>query len=210
MIHILIVDDHAIVRRGLKEILVRDLGGVYAGEAASADQALLQIDQKPWDLVILDIAMPRRSGIDVLRQIRAVKPKLPVLVLSMYSEAQYGRRVLKAGGSGYMVKESAPEELITAVRQVLSGRRYITPALAEALASQLQNDNGQPLHESLSDRELEVLRLLGGGKSVGKIAQDLGLSVPTVSTYRARLLEKLSLSTTAELIRYAIRHHLVD
>jgi two-component system invasion response regulator UvrY len=209
MIRILIVDDHAILRRGLKEILEREFRDVSIGGAGTAEQALTQLDSEKWDLVILDITMPGRSGVDVLRNLKALRPKLPVLVLSMHPEDQYGKRVLKAGASGYMNKESAPEELIKAVRKLLSGGRYVSPTLAEALAVDLGRDDGTPAHERLSDREFEVLRKMASGKTVGQIAQELHLSVPTVSTYRARILEKMGMSNTAEPIRYAVSHHLV-
>ena len=209
MIRILIVDDHAILRRGLKEILEREFRDVSIGGAGTAEQALTQLDSEKWDLVILDITMPGRSGVDVLRHLKALRPKLPVLVLSMHPEDQYGKRVLKAGASGYMNKESAPEELIKAVRKLLSGGRYVSPTLAETLAVDLGRDDGTPAHERLSDREFEVLRKMASGKTVGQIAQELHLSVPTVSTYRARILEKMGMSNTAELIRYALSHHLV-
>ena len=209
MIRILIVDDHAILRRGLKEILEREFRDVRIGGAGTAEQALTQLDSEKWDLVILDITMPGRSGVDVLRHLKALRPKLPVLVLSMHPEDQYGKRVLKAGASGYMNKESAPEELIKAVRKLLSGGRYVSPTLAETLAVDLGRDDGTPAHERLSDREFEVLRKMASGKTVGQIAQELHLSVPTVSTYRARILEKMGMSNTAELIRYAVSHHLV-
>jgi two-component system, NarL family, invasion response regulator UvrY len=209
VIQILIVDDHAILRRGLKEILEREFRDVSIGGAGTAEQALTQLDSEKWDLVILDITMPGRSGVDVLRNLKALRPKLPVLVLSMHPEDQYGKRVLKAGASGYMNKESAPEELIKAVRKLLSGGRYVSPTLAETLAVDLGRDDGTPAHERLSDREFEVLRKMASGKTVGQIAQELHLSVPTVSTYRARILEKMGMSNTAELIRYALSHHLV-
>jgi DNA-binding NarL/FixJ family response regulator len=209
MIQILIVDDHAILRRGLKEILEREFRDVSIGGAGTAEQALTQLGSEKWDLVILDITMPGRSGIDVLRHLKALRPKLPVLVLSMHPEDQYGKRVLKAGASGYMNKESAPEELIKAVRKLLSGGRYVSPTLAETLAVDLGRDDATPAHERLSDREFEVLRKMASGKTVGQIAQELHLSVPTVSTYRARILEKMGMSNTAELIRYAVSHHLV-
>ena len=209
MIQILIVDDHAILRRGLKEILEREFRDVSIGGAGTAEQALTQLDSEQWDLVILDITMPGRSGVDVLRHLKALRPKLPVLVLSMHPEDQYGKRVLKAGASGYMNKESAPEELIKAVRKLLSGGRYVSPTLAETLAADLGRDDGRPAHERLSDREFEVLRQMASGKTVGQIAQELHLSAPTVSTYRARILEKMGMSTNAELIRYAVSHHLV-
>lgn len=210
MIKVLIADDHAILRSGLKEILMRELDGVTCGEAANGQQVLDLVQSDDWDLLILDITMPGRGGIDVLLNLRSLRPKLPVLVLSMHPEGQYAKRVLKAGASGYMNKESAAEELITAVRKLLGGRRYVSPALAETLALDLSQDDGQPAHESLSDREFEVLRKIGSGKTVGQIAEEMHLSVPTVSTYRARILEKMSMSTTAQLMHYALTNHLVD
>lgn len=210
MIRVLIADDFPVLRRGLKEILMRELDGVTCGEAGNGEQVLDQIQSHDWDLLILDITMPGRGGLDVLRNLKALRPKLPVLVLSMHPENQYGKRVLKAGASGYMNKECAPEELMKAVGKLLGGGRYVSPALAETLALDLSRDDGRPAHETLSDREFEVLRKIASGKTVGQIAEELHLSVPTVSTYRARILEKMSLSTTAELMRYALSNHLVD
>jgi DNA-binding NarL/FixJ family response regulator len=210
VIRVLIADDFPILRRGLKEILMRELDGVTCGEAGNGEQVLDQIQSHDWDLLILDITMPGRGGLDVLRNLKALRPKLPVLVLSMHPENQYGKRVLKAGASGYMNKECAPEELMKAVGKLLGGGRYVSPALAETLALDLSRDDGRPAHETLSDREFEVLRKIASGKTVGQIAEELHLSVPTVSTYRARILEKMSLSTTAELMHYALSNHLVD
>ena len=209
MIRILIADDHAILRRGLKEIL-RELEGAVCDEAENAQQVLDQVQSQEWDVVILDITMQGRSGLDLLRDLKRLRPKLPVLVLSMHPEDQYGKRVLKAGASGYMNKESAAEELIKALRKVLAGGRYVSPALAEKLAFDLNEDRGRPIHEALSNREFEVLRMIASGKTVSQIAEELHLSVPTVSTYRARILEKMNMTTTAELMHYALRNHLVD
>jgi DNA-binding NarL/FixJ family response regulator len=210
MLRVLIADDHAILRRGLKEILVRELKEVVCGEAGDAQQVLDLVRKQEWDLLILDVSMPGRSGLDVLRDLKPLQPKLPILVLSMHPEDQYAKRVLKAGASGYMNKESAPEELIRAVHKVLAGGRYVSAALAEVLALDLGRGADQPLHEGLSARELEVLRLLGSGKAISQIAEVLHLSVTTVSTYRARILEKMSMTTTAELMSYALRNGLVD
>jgi DNA-binding NarL/FixJ family response regulator len=209
-VRVLIADDHAILRRGLKEILLHELDGVTAGEAENAEQTLEEVRRQDWDLVILDITMPGRSGLDVLKELKALRPRLPVLVLSMHPEDQYGKRVLKAGAAGYMNKESAPEELIKAIRKILGRGRYVSAALAEQLAFGLDQDAARDAHEALSDREFEVLRKLASGKTVTQIADDLHLSVPTVSTYRARILQKMGLSTTAELIHYAVHHHLVE
>ena len=210
MIRVLISDDHAILRRGLKEILMRELQDVVCGEAENAQQVLDQVQHEHWDLVILDVTMPGPSGVDVLRDLKRLQPRLPVLVLSMHPEDQYGKRVLKAGASGYMNKDVAPEELIKAIRKVLAGGRYVSPALAEKLAVELGEESGRPVHESLSDREFEVLRMIASGKTVSEIAEQLHLSVTTISTYRARILEKMNLTTTAELMRYALRNHLVE
>jgi two-component system invasion response regulator UvrY len=210
VIRVLIADDHAILRRGLKEILLRELKGVVCGEAEDAQQVLAQVRTQDWDLVLLDITMPGRSGLDALSDLRALRPKLPVLVLSMHPDDQYGKRVLRAGASGYMNKESAPEELIKAIRKVLAGGRYVSPALAEKLALDLSADAERPAHETLSAREFEVLRMIASGKTVSQIAGELHLSVATVSTYRARILEKMNMTTTAELMHCALRNHLVD
>ena len=210
MMRVLIADDHAILRRGLIEILRREFKDAVCGEAEDAEQILAQVEAHDWDLVILDVTMPGRSGIDVLADLKRLRPKLPVLILSMHPEDQYGKRVLKAGASGYMNKDSAPAELIKAVRKVLAGGRYVSPALAEMLALDLGRQADQPLHDRLSDRELEILRLMGSGKTISQIAEVLHLSVSTVSTYRGRILEKMNLTTTAELMSYALRHQLAD
>ncbi len=210
MIRVLIADDHAILRRGLIEILRRELKDPVCAEAEDAQQTLDQVQAQDWDVVILDVTMPGRSGVDVLADLKRERPKLPVLVLSMHPEDQYGKRVLKAGAAGYLNKDSAPEELIKAIRKVLAGGRYVSPTLAEVLAQDLGQGGDQPLHERLSDREFEVLRLMGSGKTITQIADLLHLSVTTISTYRARLLEKMRMRTTAELMNYALRNQLVD
>jgi two-component system invasion response regulator UvrY len=210
VIKVLIADDHAILRRGLKEILARELEDAVYGEAKDAREVLARVQSDQWDLVILDLSMPGRSGLDVLRDIKGMRPKLPILVLSMHPEDQYGKRILKAGASGYMNKESAPEELIKAIRKVLAGGRYVSPALAERLVMDLNEDITRPVHEALSDREFEVLRMIASGKTVTQIAENLHLSVATVSTYRARILEKMKMTTTAQIMHYALSNHLVD
>jgi two-component system, NarL family, invasion response regulator UvrY len=210
MLRVLIADDHAILRRGLIDIMMRELEDPVCGEAENAQQVLAQVRSHDWDLVILDLSMPGRSGIDVLADLKLARPKLPVLVLSMHPESQYGKRVLKAGASGYMNKNSAPEELIKAIRKVLAGGRYVSPALAEKLALDLNHDHVQLRHETLSDREFEVLRMIASGKTVTQIAEELHLSVATVSTYRARILEKMHMTTTAELMHYAFQNYLVE
>ena len=206
----LIADDHAILRDGIRLILQRGLGDIVCDEAADAEQVLRKVRESHWDLVILDIKMPGQSGIHALPRIREARPALPVLVLSMHPEDQYGRRVLKAGASGYMTKESAPAELLSAVQRILSGRRYVSPELAERLASDLRSNRGGSAQDVLSDRELEVLRMIGAGRTVGQIADRLYLSPTTISTYRSRIIEKLALKTTAELINFAIKNDLVD
>jgi len=210
VIKVLIADDHAILRRGLKEILARELEGAVCDEAKDAQQVLAKVQSDHWDLVILDLSMPGRSGLDVLRDIKGMRPKLPILVLSMHPEDQYGKRILKAGASGYMNKESAPEELIKAIRKVLAGGRYVSPALAERLAWDLNEDVTRPLHECLSDREFEVLRMIASGRTVTQVAEELHLSAATVSTYRARILEKMNMTSTAQIMHYALSNHLVE
>jgi DNA-binding NarL/FixJ family response regulator len=210
VIRVLIADDHAILRRGLIEILTGEFKDAVCSEAENAQQTLAFVQSHNLDLVILDVSMPGRSGVDVLADLKRMRPKLPVVVLSMHPEDQYGKRVLKAGASGYMNKDSAPEELIKAVRRVLGGGRYVSPALAEVLAMDLGAGGDHAPHERLSDRELEVLRLMGSGRSVSEIAELLHLSATTVSTYRARILEKMRLRTTAELMNYALRNQLAD
>jgi two-component system invasion response regulator UvrY len=210
VIRVLIADDHAVTRRGLKEILVREFEDTACGEAGNAQEVLSQVLSHDWDLLILDVTMPGRSGLDILSELKEARPKVPVLVLSMHPEDQYAKRALKAGASGYMNKLSAPEELIKAVRKVLAGGRYVSAALAEKLALDLSAQAEGPLHERLSDRELEVLRMIGSGEMLSQIADKLNLSASTVSTYRERILEKMNMTTTAELMHYAIRNHLAD
>ncbi len=210
MIRILIADDHAIVRRGVKEILEREMEDVACGQADNGAEVLRQVQSHYWDLILLDITMPGRSGLEVLGDLKRIRPELPVLVLTMHPEDQYGKRMLKAGASGYMNKESAPEELIKAIRKVVSGGRYVSAELAEKLAVNLREDALRPSHEILSNREFEILRMIASGKTVSQIADELKLSVTTVSTYRARILEKMHMNTTTELIRYALRSQIVD
>ncbi len=210
MIRALIADDHAVVRQGLKQILGDTPEMVVAGEATNGQEVLDQVRAEAWDVVVLDISMPDRSGLDILKQLRSERPKLPVLVLSMHSEDQYAMRVLKAGASGYLTKDSAPDELVKAIRKVVSGGRYVSSFLAEKLAFEIGTDSSRLPHETLSDREFQVLRLIAAGESVTEIAAELYLSVKTVSTYRARMLEKMNLTTTAELIHYAMQNHLID
>ncbi len=212
MIRILIVDDHTIVHRGLRQIVAEEPDMVVAGEARNGQEGLALVQAQPWDLVVLDVSMPGRGGLDVLKELKQVRPNLPVLVLSMYPEEQYAIRALRLGASGYMTKESAPEELIGAIRKVVAGGRYVSASLAETLAGSLVavDRQGDRLpHETLSNREYHVLRLIASGKSVTDIADELALSVKTISTYRARVLEKMGMKTNADLTRYAISNRLV-
>lgn len=211
MLRILIVDDHAIVRRGLREILADEFGKTTVGEASTAHEALAHVQKQDWSIVILDISMPGKNGLDILSDLKLARPRLPVLLLSVHPEEQFARRALRGGAAGYLVKESVPEELVKAVRKVLGGGRYISAALAENLALDLGkgSDGDKPLHQLLSDREFQVLRMIASGKGVKEIADQLALSVKTVSTYRARILEKTGMKNNAELIRYAVQNHLV-
>jgi DNA-binding NarL/FixJ family response regulator len=210
MIKILIADDHAVVRQGLKQILADAFDPVVFGEASQAQEALEHVWKQEWDLVVLDLSLPGRSGLDVLKELKQARPKLPVLVLSMHPEDQFAVRVLKAGAAGYMTKESAPEELVNALKKILRGGKYVSASLAEKLAFALEPDAETPLHEALSDREFQVMRLIASGKTVSQIAEELSLSVKTISTYRARLLEKMNMKSNAELTYYAIQHRLVE
>ena len=207
---ILIADDHAVVRQGLKQILAEAFKKASFGEAANSQQALERVWKEAWDVVILDLTMPGRSGLEVLKEIKQAYPKLPVLMLSMHPEDQFAVRLLKAGAAGYMTKESAPEELVGAVRKAIAGGRYVSANLAEKMASLLVNDVQVAPHERLSDREFLILRLIASGKSVSIIARDLSLSVKTVSTYRARLLEKMGMLNNAQLVHYAFHNNLVE
>lgn len=207
---ILIADDHPIVRQGLRQILAAepDVGAV--SEAGTAQKVLELVRKQHWDVVVLDITMPGRSGLDVLKELKHERPKLPVLILSAHPEDQYAVRVLKAGAAGYMTKEKAPEELIKAIRKVLGGGKYLSESLAEKLAFDLETDTEKPLHKTLSDREYQVMLMIASGKTVKQIAQELHLSVKTISTYRARVLEKMQMKSNSELMRYAIQNRLID
>jgi len=209
MIKILIADDHPIVRKGLKQILAETPNIIVAGEANNGAEVLTKVLKNEYDMVLLDISMPGRDGIDTLKELKDLKPNLPVLVLSIHSEDQYAVRVLRAGAYGYLTKESAPEELISAIRTVSLGRKYISPSVAEKLVFNLNNNAPKQPHEKLSDREYQVMDLIASGKTVKEISEDLSLSVKTISTYRARILEKMKMKNIAELIRYAIKNGLV-
>jgi two-component system invasion response regulator UvrY len=206
---ILIADDHAIVRKGLKQILLEEFSSAEILEVENGNQLLKEIRKQNFDVVISDLSMPGLSGLDALKQLKEEFPKQPVLILSMHPEDQYAIRVLRAGASGYLNKETAGDELVKAVRQITGGKRYISPAVAEKLAENLDIDSSKALHETLSDREFEVLKLIATGKTVSDVAGILSLSVATISTYRARLLEKLHLKNNAELTRYALDNNMV-
>ena len=207
---ILIADDHAVVRHGLKVLLAAEFKGAVFGEASGGYEALNLVWQHNWDVVVLDLSMPGRSGLEVLKEIKKVRPKLPVVILSMHPEDQFAIRLLKAGAAAYLTKETAPEQLVSAIRKVVAGGRYVSTALAEKMVYCLGIDVQAPPHERLSDREFLVLRLIGMGKTVAVIARELSLSVKTVSTYRMRTLQKMGLASTAALIRYAIQNNLVE
>jgi len=210
MIKILIADDHAIVRNGIKQFILREIPDAKISEVDNGNELVLQARKGEYDIVISDVSMPGRSGLEALKQLKEEFPKLPVLILSMHSEEQYALRVLKAGASGYISKDCSPDEMVKAIRQILSGRKYITPGMAEMLAQNIGMDSSGALHEKLSDREFDVLKKIGAGKTVSEIAQILSLSVNTVSTYRVRILEKMNLHTNAELIHYVIENKLID
>ena len=210
ILRVLIADDHAIVREGLKQILADTGDIVVAGDAGSGLEAIKLARTGDFDVLLLDISMPDRSGIEVLKQVRQEFPKLAVLMLSMHREDQYAIRSLKAGAAGYLNKQSAPDELVTAIRQVALGRKYISPALAQQLADQIGDDRAVAPHETLSDREYQTLTLIASGKTVSEIATELVLSVKTISMYRSRLLQKMKLRHNAELTHYAIKNNLVQ
>jgi DNA-binding NarL/FixJ family response regulator len=210
MIRILIADDHAIVRSGLKQILEENHDMKVVAEFANGADALQWIRANDCDVALLDIAMPGKSGIDVLKQLHEEKPKFPVLVISIYPEDQYAVRLIKAGAAGYLTKESAPEVVVDAVRHVANGKKYISTAVAEMLADEFDTMNEKPLHETLSDREYQIFLLLASARTATEIAASLGLSVKTISTYRSRILEKMHLRNNAELMRYAVENHLTE
>jgi two-component system, NarL family, invasion response regulator UvrY len=207
---VLIADDHAVFRRGLKETLAEAFSAVVFGEAKTAQEALDHVRRQNWDVVILDISMPGKSGLDILDELKRLRPKLPILLLSMHPEQQFARRALKAGAAGYLTKDGVPEELKEAIKKIVGGGRYVSATLAEKLAVDLREGSDLPLHELLSDREFQVLRMIASGKTVKERAEELSLSVKTISTYRARVLEKTGMKTNAELIRYALQAQLVD
>ena len=206
---VLCVDDHAIFRQGVKQILLQHDRQTKIGEAATSEAAMQLVRESRWDVVILDLSLPDRSGLQLLTELKREQPELPVLILSMHADDEYALRALRTGASGYVTKESAPEELVTAVQKVTRGGRYMTPALAEKVAFAVASpSNVEKPHQALSERELEVLRLIGAGKSLKEIAAMLSLSVKSVGTYRSRVLDKMNMSTNADLIRYVIESNL--
>ena len=207
---ILIIDDHEIVRDGLKKIVNEQSEDITFGEASTAPEALRLVAEQDWDIVVLDLSLGGRNGLEVLKELKQIRPGLPVLILSMHSEEQYARRAFKAGAAGYITKDSPRAELLNAINKVAEGRKYVSLALAEELVIDLERGSDRPPHETLSDREFEVMRLIASGKTVGEIAVLLSLSDNTISTYRARLLEKMKMRTNAELTHYAIQNGLVD
>ena len=210
MIRILIADDHAIVRCGLKQLLSGESDFIVAGEACNGLEALKQIREQPLNVLLMDMSMPGRSGIELIKQIKAEKPKLSILVLSMHKEEQYAVRALKAGALGYLTKESAPEQLVSAIRKVAGGGVFISPGVAERLALELGANHVEEPHALLSDREYQIFRMIVSGTPIGGIADDLSLSVKTVSTHKTRILKKMSMTSSAELIHYAISHQLIE
>jgi DNA-binding NarL/FixJ family response regulator len=207
---ILIADDHAVIRRGLKQILLDEYPSATIEEAGDAEAAIKKTITGDWDVIISDLSMPGRSGLDLVQHIKQNFPKLPVLILSIHPEEQYAIRALKAGAAGYLNKEAAPEELVGAVQRVLQGRRYISTAIAEKMADELDKEKtNKPSHELLSDRELDVFKLIAGGTSVTDISEKLSLSITTVSTYRARIMNKMNMKSNADLTRYALENHLI-
>jgi two-component system invasion response regulator UvrY len=210
MTKILIVDDHFVVRRGLKEILAESMDEVKIDEASSGGEALQAVQKTDYDVTLLDLALPDQNGLEVMKQLLQHKPGVRVLILSMYPEDQYATRALRAGAAGYLSKASVPDELAGAVRKVIQGGKYISASLAERLAGELGSDAERAPHEALSDREFQVLRRLGAGKTPTEISVELHLSIKTISTYRSRILDKLHLSTTAQIIHYAVEHGLVE
>jgi len=210
MIKILVADDHAIVREGIKHIFSEIPDINITGEASNGQEVLENIGKQDYDLLLLDIAMPGRDGLEILKEIRMQKPKLPVLILSMFPEEQYALRALKSGASGYMTKDSIPNELVKAVRKILRGGNYVSSSFSDKLLTELTSDIKKPLHETLSDREYQIMRMIASGKTMNEIANELSLSSKTVYTYRARILEKMGMKNNMELTRYTTKHGLID
>ncbi len=210
MIKLFLADDHTIVRQGLKKILTDQPDMKVIGEASTAEEIIALVRSTMCDVLLLDVTMPGRSGLDVIKDLKLIAPKMHILVFSMHPEAQFAVRVLRAGGSGYLTKDSAPDEIVKAIRRAASGGKYVSPALAEWLATLTETDIEKPAHERLSDREFQIMRLIANGKSVTEIAQQLSLSIKTISTYRTRVLDKMRLKSNAEVARYAVEHHLIE
>ena len=210
MIRVLVADDHSIVREGLKQILAKSGDLLVAGEAANGNDVLKMVREQEWDVLVTDMSMPGRNGIELIKLVKQARPRLPLLVLSMYGEEQYAVRAIRAGASGYLNKESASEQLVAAIRKIASGGVHVSAAVAEALFNNVRGGQSTLPHEQLSDREFQVLQLIAGGQSVTAIASQLSLSPKTVSTHKTRILEKMHMSNQAELIRYAIEHRLVS
>lgn len=209
MLRILIADDHTIVRKGLKQILLDEFPAAHIAEVPDAEELIKKVMEERWDVVVSDLSMPGRSGLDALQQIKTIHPNLPVLILSIHPEEQYALRALKSGASGYLSKDTAPDELVKAVQKVLLGKKYISQSIAERLVNTFSSGNGKSPHESLSDREFDVMKLLANGKSVSEIADMFSLSVTTVSTYRARVMAKMDMKSNADFTRYAIENNLI-
>ena len=210
MLKVLVADDFPLIRRGVRDLLVEGFQGAKIGEAGNFHEMLDLLRRKPWDVAVMDISMPGMNGLDALKQVKQEFPDLPVLIFSMHPEEQYAIRMFKAGADGYLTKVSAPEELVKAIKKVHQGGKYVSPSLGEALAFTVKPGNEKPPHELLSDREYQVLCLIGSGKTVSEIADTTNLSVTTISTYRARILEKMRMKNNAELTRYAIQHGLEE
>ncbi|MBL0356056.1 MAG: response regulator transcription factor [Chitinophagaceae bacterium] len=209
MIRILIADDHIVVRKGLRQILAEEFTDAYIVDVPDAEELITKVIREKWDVVISDLTMPGKSGLDALQYIKQNLPALPVLILSIHPEEQYAIRVLKAGAAGYLSKDTAPDELVNAVKRVLQGKKYITLSIAEKIADTFDQDNEKKLHEILSDREFNVFKMIAAGKAVSEIAESLSLSVTTVSTYRARIMTKMNMKTNANLTLYAIENNLL-
>ncbi|HRI24095.1 MAG TPA: response regulator transcription factor [Ferruginibacter sp.] len=209
MLRILIADDHTIVRKGLKQILLEEFSNAVIDEVPDAEELIKKVMAEKWDVVVSDLSMPGRSGLDALQQIKSGYPDLPVLILSIHPEEQYALRALKSGASGYLSKDTAPDELVKAVKKVLLGKKYISQSIAEKLADSFSSNSTKQLHETLSDREFDVMKLLANGKSVSDIAEMMSLSVTTVSTYRARVMAKMNLKSNSDLTKYAIENKLI-